>query len=249
MPRVLVGTSGFSYPAWRGPFYPRDLPPRRMLAFYARTFSTVEINNTFYRMPTPPLLAGWAAETPAGFRFALKAPQRITHQQRLRDVAEPVATFCAVTARLGAQRGPLLFQLPPQLGADRPRLADLLAALPRDVEAAVEFRHPSWLDEETYGLLERHGAALCIAESEGFATPIVATAAFGYLRLRRGAYTPAELAAWAARVAAERRWQRAYVYFKHDDAGRAPALAHAFLAQLAGTRQRAAASSKGRTRP
>jgi uncharacterized protein YecE (DUF72 family) len=249
MPRVLVGTSGFSYPAWRGSFYPEDLPPRRMLAFYARTFSTVEINNTFYRMPTPALLAGWAAETPAHFRFALKAPQRITHQQRLRDVAEAVATFCAVAARLGAQRGPLLFQLPPHLHADHPRLADLLAALPRDVEAAVEFRHPSWLGAETYRLLERHGAALCIAESEGCAPPLVATAAFGYLRLRRGEYTPAELAAWAARIAAERRWRRAYVYFKHDDAGRAPVLARAFLAQLGGTRQRATPSSKGRTRP
>jgi len=232
MTRVLVGTSGFSYPAWRGAFYPEDLPPRQMLAFYARAFPTVEINNTFYRMPTPKLLAGWKQETPARFRFALKAPQRITHQQRLRDVAEPVAAFCALAAGLGTQRGPLLFQLPPHLRADLPRLADFLAALPAGVEAAVEFRHASWLGDETYGLLERHGAALCIAESEDLATPVVATARFGYLRLRRGDYTPAALGAWAERVGAERRWQRAYVYFKHDDAGKAPALARAFVAHL-----------------
>jgi uncharacterized protein YecE (DUF72 family) len=245
MARVLVGTSGFSYAAWRGSFYPEDLPPRRMLAFYARVFPTVEINNTFYRMPTPELLARWAEETPARFRFALKAPQRITHQQRLRDVAEAVATFSAAAAALGARRGPLLFQLPPHLGADHARLADLLAALPARAEAAVEFRHPSWLADETYALLARHGAALCIAESEQLATPVVATARFGYLRLRRPDYSQAALEAWAERVADQRRWQRAYVYFKHDDAGRAPALARAFAAAY----RRAAASSSGRTRP
>jgi uncharacterized protein YecE (DUF72 family) len=227
--KLMVGTSGFSYPAWRGPFYPADLPARQMLAFYARTFRTVEINNTFYRLPTPALLATWKRETPSGFRFALKASQRITHHMRLKDVGEPVQRFCTVASELGTQLGPLLFQLPPHLRFDAPRLAEFLAALPGGTQTAVEFRHASWFVDETYDLLSRHHAALCIAESESLSTPFVPTADFGYLRLRREDYPDAELAAWAARVRAVRRWQRAYVYLKHDEAGRAPALARALL--------------------
>ncbi|MFN8544840.1 MAG: DUF72 domain-containing protein [Candidatus Binatia bacterium] len=233
-PRVLVGTSGFSYAAWRGLFYPRTLPAREMLAFYADTFAAVEINSTFYRMPTAAQLAAWAAETPARFRFALKAPQQITHRMRLRDAGDVLRTFAARTAVLGRRRGPLLFQLPPNFPIDLDRLAATLEALPDDVEAAFEFRHPSWFVDAVYGLLSRHGAALCIAEDERLVTPFEATAPFGYLRLRREHYAPRDLAAWARRITAASSWRRAYVFLKHDEAGRAPTRARALLGRLGG---------------
>jgi len=230
--RVLVGTSGFSYPAWRGTFYPEDLPAREMLAFYARALGTVEINHTFRRLPTPSLLAGWAGQTPTGFRFALKAPQRITHVLRLRDAGEITGEFCRTARRLGSKLGPLLFQLPPYLRFDGARLHDFLAILPAGVEPAFEFRHPSWFTDETYDLLTRHRAALCIADSEDLTTPSVATAPFGYLRLRRADYAEGDLAAWAERIRDTQRWKRVYVYLKHEDSGRGPALARALLTRL-----------------
>jgi uncharacterized protein YecE (DUF72 family) len=230
--RVLVGTSGFSYPAWRGTFYPEDLPAREMLAFYARALGTVEINHTFRRLPTPALLAGWAGQTPTGFRFALKAPQRITHVLRLRDADEITGEFCRAARRLGPKLGPLFFQLPPYLRFDGARLRDFLAILPAGVEPAFEFRHPSWFTDETYDLLTRHRAALCIADSEDLSTPPVATAPFGYLRLRRADYAEGDLAAWAERIRDTPRWKRVYVYLKHEDSGRGPALARALLARL-----------------
>jgi uncharacterized protein YecE (DUF72 family) len=231
-PRVLVGTSGFSYPAWRGTFYPEDLAAREMLAFYAGVLGTVEINNTFYRLPSPALLTGWARHTPTGFRFALKAPQRITHHLRLRDAQELTGRFCDAATRLGPKLGPILFQLPPYFRADHPRLADFLAELPPGFEPAVEFRHASWFTDETYALLARHRAALCIADGDDASTPPVATAPFGYLRLRRQDYSDADLDAWATRVRDMRTWKRTYAYFKHEETGRGPALAKAFLARL-----------------
>ena len=230
--RVLVGTSGFSYPAWKGTFYPPELPNRRMLAFYAGSFATVEINYTFRRLPTAALLAGWAAETPPEFRFALKAPQRITHVLRLRDAGESTAAFCRAAGTLGDRLGPLLFQLPPFQRRDDARLGDFLAALPPGLEPAFEFRHASWFADEVFALLERHGAALCIADGEALTTPPVATAPFGYLRLRDTDYDDAALDGWAARVRDTTRWRRVYVYFKHEESGRGPALARALLARL-----------------
>ena len=230
--RVLVGTSGFSYPAWRGTFYPEELPAREMLAFYARALGTVEINHTFRRLPTPALLAGWAQQTPTGFRFALKAPQRITHLLRLRDAGEITGEFCRVARRLGPKLGPLLFQLPPYLRFDGVRLRDFLAILPAGVEPAFEFRHASWFTGETYDLLARHRAALCIADSEDLSTPLIATAPFGYLRLRRADYADADLAAWADRIRETTPWKRVYVYLKHEDSGRGPPLARALLGRL-----------------
>jgi len=227
--RVLAGTSGFSYPAWRGPFYPEELPAKEMLAYYAGQLATVEINNTFYRLPTPALLTGWSRQTPPAFRFALKAPQRITHQLRLRDAQEITQTFCGLAATLGPKLGPLLFQLPPYLRFEAARLAEFLAVLPPKVEAAFEFRSDTWFNDETYALLTKHRAALCIADADTLATPPVATAPFGYLRLRRADYTAADLDAWAARVRETDRWKRVYVYFKHEDSGRGPALARDFL--------------------
>jgi uncharacterized protein YecE (DUF72 family) len=231
--RVFVGTSGFSYPAWRGSFYPERLPPREMLGFYARQLSTVEINHTFRRLPTPALLSGWARQTPPRFRFALKAPQRITHVLRLRDAGEPTREFCRIATRLGPKLGPLLFQLPPYARFDAPRLADFLETLPVGVEPAFEFRHESWFVDATWTVLSEHRAALCIADSEDLATPPVATAPFGYLRLRRTDYGDAELDAWAQRIRETARWKRVYVYFKHEESGRGPALARALIARLA----------------
>jgi len=228
----LVGTSGFSYPAWRGTFYPEKQPASGMLAFYAGVFGAVEINNTFYRMPSPALLSGWTAQTPATFRFALKAPQQITHRLRLKDAAEPAREFVRRSEALGATCGPLLFQLPPHLKADLSRLGDFLAALPGGIEPAFEFRHPSWFHDDTWALLRAHGAALCIAQTDELDTPLVATAPFGYARLRREEYSAGDLTTWAERLRAVEGWQRVYVFLKHDEAGRAPALARAFLDAL-----------------
>lgn len=228
----LVGTSGFSYPAWRGVFYPEKHPASAMLAFYAGVFGAVEINNTFYRMPSPDLLAGWTQQTPPGFRFALKAPQQITHRLRLKDAAEPAREFIRRSEALGATRGPLLFQLPPHLKADLSRLGDFLTALPGGIEPAFEFRHPSWFQDDTWMLLRAHGAALCIAQTDDLETPLVATAPFGYARLRREEYSAGDLTEWAERLRAVESWQRVYVFLKHDEAGRAPALARAFLDAL-----------------
>jgi uncharacterized protein YecE (DUF72 family) len=233
IPRVVAGTSGFSYPAWRGRFYPEDLPAAKMLHFYAQALGTVEINNTFYRQPTPALLEAWAAETPIGFRFALKAPQRITHQLRLKDASEPTLAFCSVARRLGRRLGPLLFQLPPYLRFDAARLRDFLAILPAGLEYAVEFRSDGWLNDETYALLTQRRVALCIADSESLATPLVPTAPFGYLRLRREDYVDRDVDAWAERIRATDRWKRVYVYFKHEDGARGTALAHALMQRLA----------------
>ena len=230
--RVLVGTSGFGYVAWRGSFYPEDLPARRMLEFYSTVLGTVEINHTFRRMPTPELLTGWARQTPPGFRFALKAPQRITHVLRLRDAGEITTTFCTTATRLGPKLGPLLFQLPPYFRFDAGRLADFLASLPPRLEPAFEFRHASWFVDETYALLRKHRAALCIADGDGLATPPEATAPFGYLRLRREDYTEDDLDRWAAHVRDTTQWKRVYVYFKHEESGRGAALARSFVTRF-----------------
>lgn len=229
----LVGTSGFSYPKWRGPFYPEDLSPRRMLEHYAGVFRAVEINNTFYRMPAPSLLETWASQTPPAFRFALKAPQQITHRLRLREATEPMRELLRRCAALGDRLGPILVQLPPNLKADLPRLDAFLAGLPPETLAAVEFRHPSWFQDDTWALLRARGAALCIAQSDDLDTPVVATAPVGYVRLRRDGYGPDDLAGWAARLRAVPEWRQVYVFLKHDEAGKAPELARQFLAALA----------------
>jgi uncharacterized protein YecE (DUF72 family) len=221
---LRTGTSGFSYAAWKGSFYPEDLPNARMLPYYASKLRTVEINNTFYRMPKPAVLAGWAREVPAAFSFALKASQRITHQKRLKDCAEPVEYFFRVAAELGERLGPVLFQLPPNLKQDLPRLREFLALLPDGRRCAFEFRHESWFCDETFEALRARGAALCIAEAEELATPLVATSDWGYLRLRRQDYDTAALRAWAERIGAQ-PWREAWCFFKHEDAGIGPRLA------------------------
>ena len=212
---VHVGTSGYNYEAWRGSFYPEDLSSKKMLAYYAEQFDTVEINYSFYRKPTVKILEGWAAQVPERFRFALKAWQRITHQKRLRESGELVEGFVDAARTLGPRLAPVLYQLPPNLKADLPLLRDFLHQLPRDLRAAFEFRHQSWFTDETYAALRDAGAALCIAESEELATPAVRTAEFGYLRLRRLDYDSAALLKWAEFV--KTHTGEVFVYFKHED--------------------------------
>src|SRR5262252_7933757 len=182
--RVLAGTSGFSYKEWKGSFYPEDLPAAGMLAYYAERLPAVEINNTFYRMPKPALLEGWSAEVPEEFRFILKASQRITHFKRLKDAGSEVEYFFGVASTLGDRLGPALFQLPPNLKKDLPRLQAFLSILPAGRRAAFEFRHASWFEDDVFEALRAASAALCIAEDEELATPLVPTAGWGYLRLR-----------------------------------------------------------------
>jgi uncharacterized protein YecE (DUF72 family) len=229
--RVRIGTSGYNYPEWRGRFYPERFPAAKMLGYYAARFDTVEINYTFYRMPAPRAVAGWDAETPDGFTFALKAPRRITHDARLRDVAEPLRYFLDVARGLGPKLGPLLFQLPPTLRKEVGRLGDLLALIPPEFRVALEVRHPSWLDDEVLATLRSRNAALCVADTEGGTTPLVATADFGYLRLRDATYSEAELGHWADAVRRP-EWGQAFVYFKHEESGAGPALAARLAARL-----------------
>lgn len=226
---AYVGTSGFSYPKWKGRFYPAKLPAKQMLGFYAGRFRAVEINSSFYKLPTAAALEEWAAQVPADFRFALKAPQRITHIKRLTDAAELVAEFLEVAAALKERLGPLLFQLPPNFKKDAPRLRAFLSLLPPGCRAAFEFRHASWFDDEVFGLLRAHGASLCIAdETDDLPVPVVATADWGYLRLRRPDYDDAALAAWAERMTAQ-PWGDAFVFFKHEDTGAGPRFAARLL--------------------
>ena len=229
---VRVGTSGYNYAEWKGTFYPADLSAAKMLPYYAARFPTVEINATFYRMPTPKTLAGWAAATPEPFVLALKAPQRITHFARLRGVDDPLRFFCDTARTLGPKLGPLLFQLPPNFKKDLDRLGTTLALLPPDLRCAFEFRHDSWLADDVYDLLRRRNAALCLADSATASTPLVATADFGYLRLRDEGYTETDLARWADTIRGfGERWGEAFVYFKHEESGTGPAFA-AKLAHL-----------------
>jgi len=226
--RILAGTSGFAYKEWVGSFYPEEIGADELLPFYAKHFGTVEINNSFYRMPTWRVLEKWAGQVPEDFRFTIKANQRITHIKRLSDVAEPLGYFLDVVTMWGARLGAVLFQLPPNFKLDLPRLEDFLARLPAGVPAAFEFRHESWFDDQVYEALRRRGAALCLAESEEITTPVVATAPFGYLRLRREAYDDAALDAWVKRMH-EQGWREAYVFLKHEDEGQAAKLAARLL--------------------
>ncbi|HWO10653.1 MAG TPA: DUF72 domain-containing protein [Polyangiaceae bacterium] len=226
--RVAAGTSGFSYKEWQGSFYPDKWPASRMLEFYAEQLPTVELNNTFYRMPAEALILGWERKSPESFRFVLKAPRSMTHIRKLAGCEEPLARFVQVASRLGPKLGPLLFQLPPNYQRNTEQLAAFLGALPAGVRAAFEFRHPSWYDESTFAVLRRHNVALCAADVDDIEPqPIVPTADFGYLRLRRLDYTPGQLAAWASALG-QQPFGEAYVFFKHEV--KAPALARTFNA-------------------
>jgi uncharacterized protein YecE (DUF72 family) len=233
---LLAGTSGYSYKEWKGSFYPAKLADDGMLRYYAERFPTVEINNTFYRMPGEGMLARWAAEVPEQFAFTLKAPRRITHDKRLKEAGEDVAEFLRRAAVLGPKLGPLLFQLPPFFKKDLAVLGDFLEHLPPGRQIAFEFRNLSWDDEAVYDMLRARGAMVCIADTDmGDPPPLVATAGMGYLRLRREAYSDADLKDWVKRVAAQ-PWTRAYVYFKHEDEAAGPRFAARFAGLWEATR-------------
>ncbi|HEY2409482.1 MAG TPA: DUF72 domain-containing protein [Polyangiaceae bacterium] len=230
---VLAGTSGFSYPEWRGLFYPRELPDSSMLAYYAERLPSVEINNTFYRMPKPELLTGWGAQVPPNFCFTLKASRTITHLQKLAGVGDAVAHLFSVAEALTDKLGAILFQLPPFVKKDLGLLLEFLGTLPSARHSVLEFRHPSWFADDVYTALSDARVALCAGDLDELekSPPLVVTAPFGYLRLRRLDYDVKMITDWAERVAAQ-SWQRAYVYFKHEQLG--PFFAQTLLAGLRG---------------
>jgi uncharacterized protein YecE (DUF72 family) len=206
-----------------------------MLGFYARHFRTVEINNTFYRPPTAQLLATWAAQVPADFRFVLKAPQEVTHVKRLAGAGEMVASLVEVAGTLGERLGALLFQLPPHFKKDAPLLRDFLALLPDAIRVAFEFRHASWFGDDVLTLLRERGVALCLADADDeLDVPFVPTADWGYLRLRRPDYDDSALASWADRIGSQ-GWRESFVFFKHEDAGKGPRFASRLVELLSGT--------------
>jgi uncharacterized protein YecE (DUF72 family) len=227
---VRVGTSGYSYKEWKGSFYPDDLPAAKMLPYYAERFDSVEINNTFYRMPDEKIVAKWATQVPDAFTFVLKAPQRITHQKRLVGTEDDVRHLFEVVALLGEKLGPVLFQLPPFSRKDAAKLRDFVAALPPERKVAFEFRHVSWCDDEIYTILRDRDIAMCLADTDEVTDRdalVVPTASWGYLRLRRTEYTRDDLTAWAARVKRQ-PWPEAYVFFKHEDEAKGPRFATEF---------------------
>lgn len=231
--RYWIGTSGYNYPEWRGSFYPEKFPTGKMLAYYAERFDTVEVNYTFYRMPTEGLLDGWAKGTPEGFTFTLKAPRRITHDAKLRHCEDLTAAFCRIASTLGGKLGVLLFQLPPNFKRDDAVLVAFLDSLQPGVRAAFEFRHESWHDEAVFGALRARNLALCVADSEKMSTPVVATADYTYFRLRDEGYQPADVKQWGATIGGLATARDAFVYFKHEEQGKGPEFARILIDSLA----------------
>jgi uncharacterized protein YecE (DUF72 family) len=235
---IRIGTSGWSYKQWKGTFYPADLPADDMLRHYATRLPTVEINNSFYRMPTERVLLGWAEQVPADFRFVMKASRRITHNARLTDEDGSLEYFMRTVNVLGERLGPTLFQCPPSLPMDLGRLRDFVARIPRTWRSAFEFRHASWFTDDVYRTLGDHDMALVTVEDDEAVSPLVKTASWGYLRLRKTEYAPAELEAWARGIRGQ-GWKETYVFLKHEEdtgtnAGHGPQSALA-LKELIGT--------------
>lgn len=229
--RHWVGTSGFQYPEWKGKFYPDDLPASKMLRFYAEHFASTEINYTFRRIPAEKSILAWSAATPERFTFSFKAPQRVTHFAKLRGCAELLTIFHKAIVAADKKLGPVLFQLPPTFKKDAEILRAFLAEVPAGMRAAFEFRHASWFDDEVFEALRAANAALCIAENEELATPKVATADFGYLRLRREDYKRAEIKRWTRWIDEHsRQWREAFVYFKHEERAIGPKFAQQMMA-------------------
>jgi len=228
--KILAGTSGYAFKEWKGPFYPADMKDDGMLGHYASRFPTVEINNTFYRLPKEHVLADWASQVPDGFTFAIKASQRITHFARIKaEAASPLEFLLKNVGALGGKLGAVLFQLPPNLKKDVERLRAFLALLPVERRFTIEFRHDSWFDDEVFEVLRGRDVAMCAIDQEDFAAPVVPTASWGYLRLHRFDYNEFALNEWAKRVTAQ-PWTETYVYFKHDEGeGSGPPAVDAFI--------------------
>jgi uncharacterized protein YecE (DUF72 family) len=230
---LYAGTSGYSYKEWKGEFYPEKIKPDEMLAFYATQLPTVEVNNTFYRMPRADMLRTWAEKVPAKFRFVVKASRRITHIKRLKNVEDEVAFLFDNLEALETKLGVVFFQLPPNFKKDLERLSAFLDILP-PARVAFEFRHESWFDDEVYAALREKDCALCLADTgdEGLDVPLVSTAGWGYLRLRRPEYRKKDLEKWLSWIG-KQKWKDTYVFFKHEDAGGGPVMAKKLL-ELAG---------------
>ena len=229
--QLRSGTSGYSYDAWTGPFYPEKMKAADRLAFYAERLGCVEINNTFYRLPKASVLEGWREAVPPEFRFVIKASRRITHFKRLKNTEDETGYLLETLAMLQDRLGCVLFQMPPKLAVDLPRLEAFLAILPEGTRAAFEFRNESWCDAAVHTRLAERGCAWVVAdadEGDDSPTEIVSTADWGYVRLRRSDYKSSDLAAWAERIKAT-GWKEAFVFFKHEDAGAGPRLAAEFL--------------------
>jgi uncharacterized protein YecE (DUF72 family) len=226
--KIFVGTSGYGYKAWKGKFYPAMISAREMLRFYSENLDTVEINNTFYHMPTEKVLTSWALQVPANFVFFFKAPQIITHLKRLKNVDSETEYLLRTLSVLGTRLGPVLFQFPKSFPADLSALKYFLTVLPRTMSFAFEFRHPSWQDTGAADILREKGCSLCLSDlDEAPVNEIVSTATWGYLRLRRAGYTNSDLAQWMKRILAQ-EWKRAFVYFKHEEEAKGPKLAMSF---------------------
>jgi uncharacterized protein YecE (DUF72 family) len=230
---LWIGTSGFQYAEWKGTFYPEDLSTAKMLPYYAERLATTEINYSFHRIPSAKTIEGWWKATPERFKFSLKAPQKVTHWQKLRNCGDTLRFFHQVICDLEKKLGCVLFQLPPTLKKDAALLGDFLGDVPDGMRAAFEFRDASWFDDEIYALLRAKNLAVCIADSEKLSTPDVATADYGYLRLRREDYQAADVARWAETIKARAgTWSDAYVYFKHEESGIGPKLAQQMMELL-----------------
>jgi uncharacterized protein YecE (DUF72 family) len=245
--KIHVGTSGFGHKEWKGKFYPEKISPRDMLRFYAERLNTVEINNTFYHMPTESVLASWAEQVPDDFVFALKAPQVITHLKQLRHVFEETEYLFRSLSILDRKLGPILFQFPKSFRADRPALEDFLPLIPGDRACAFDFRSPTWLEGGIPDLLRKKGCSWCIEDTdENPVREVISTATWGYLRLRRSDYTDADLSLWVERILAQ-NWERAFVFFKHEDEAKGPELAMRFQ-ELVDPRLNGEKIKTGRTR-
>ena len=226
--KIHVGTSGFGYKEWKGKFYPEKISPKEMLRFYSERLGAVEINNTFYHMPTESVLNSWAEQVPDDFVFALKAPQVMTHFKRLKNVDEEAEYLFRTLAVLGEKLGPVLFQFPKSFHADLPALKSFLALIPGEISCAFEFRSSSWLAGEILDLLRERECSLCIADTDENPTNEIITAApWGYLRLRRSDYTDADLLQWRERILSQ-KWKKAFVFFKHEDKAKGPEMAIRF---------------------
>ena len=243
--KIYVGTSGYAYKEWKGKFYPEKISPQEMLRYYSGRLNTVEINNTFYRMPKESVLTSWAEQVPGNFIFALKAPQVMTHLKRLRNVSDEAEYLFRTLSVLDKKLGPVLFQFPKSFRKDRSVLEDFLALIPADVACAFEFRSPSWLDDEILDLLRRNESSLCIADSdENPVNQIIPTAKWGYLRLRQADYTDADLSKWMERILSQ-KWEKAFVFFKHEDEAGGAEMAMRFQ-ELIGSKGKKAIQGKRR---
>jgi uncharacterized protein YecE (DUF72 family) len=229
---VLVGTSGYNYPEWRGSFYPEKFSTDKMLAYYAEHFPTVEINYTFYRLPNEKLLAGWASGTPERFTFTLKAPRRITHDAKLQRCEDLTLSFCRTAETLGPRLAALLFQLAPTFKKDAGVLREFVELIPDRLRAAFEFRHPSWFDPEVFDILRGRNIALCVADSEKLSTPVEITADYAYFRLRDEGYQQPDIERWAETIGRLQGVKDAFVYFKHEEQGLGPEFAKRLMALL-----------------